>query len=132
MPYLFKDLIVTVVPRLPEVAASGGTPCGCTDGGTSSVGSCTSECGVECLDSGEILEIQPYTGIDPAYRLELRQMLVHALAHAGVEPPNAIARDEIAGQLQPQTVEDARAIEQQLEAALAEARDARSRLEASG
>ncbi|MDX6694649.1 MAG: hypothetical protein QOF02_2252 [Blastocatellia bacterium] len=126
MPFKFKDLIITVVPRgQSEIAASGGCG-GCSDAGSASVGSCTHECGVQCFDSGEAIEIGPYKFIDPPYQLELRQLLVYALAKGNVKVPVHKDINVLEEQMRPQSLEEIEALEKQLTGALQELQQQKS------
>jgi hypothetical protein len=119
--YQFNDLVVSVVPRIGWAGMDSGSGCeACSDAGSGSVGSCTSECAVDCADSGEIFELTPFTYIDPAYAAELRQLLVYGLAKSQVAIGSPVPPEQIEGQMRPQTVEEVDALEQKLQAALAE------------
>lgn len=130
MAYKFRDLIVTVVPRgMNDGDGSGSGGCAaCSDAGSGSVGSCTSECGVQCMDSGEVMDLTPYAVIDPAYQLELRQLLVYALRTSGVEPPVARPIKELEEQMRPRTIGELEVLEKQLTGALHELREEKRRL----
>jgi hypothetical protein len=131
MPYRFKDLIVTVVPPFrPGDQESSGS-----GGGT--VGSCTSECGggfclgseLQCGDSGEMMEIRPYRLINPEFQLELRQLLVYALARSAVKVPEGRPLSALEEQMQPRSIQEVKAIESQLATALREVRLQKDRLQ---
>lgn len=127
MPFKFKDLVVTVIPRETrgsDVAGSGGSGgCGgCSDAGSASVGSCTSECGVQCFDSGEVMELTPYRWIDPAYQLELRQLLVYALTKSNVKTSKSLPVEELENLMQPRSLDEIEALEKELTSALEELR----------
>jgi hypothetical protein len=134
MAYKFRDLIVTVVPRgLSDDDGSGSGGCeACSDAGSGSVGSCTSECGVQCLDSGEVVEIPPYSYIDPPYQLELRQLLVYALAKSDVPIPSPNRLDVLEDQMRPNSLEEIEALERQLTGALRELSELKEGLRAQG
>ncbi|HEY0546413.1 MAG TPA: hypothetical protein VGC91_13630 [Pyrinomonadaceae bacterium] len=123
MPFKFKDLIVTVVPRgrsvITESGGSGGCA-GCSDAGSATVGSCTSECGVQCFDSGEAVEIGPYKFVDPPYQLELRQLLVYALAKSEVKVPVQKDIHVLEEQMRPQSLEEIEVLEKHLTSAMQE------------
>ena len=144
MPYRFKDLIVTVIPqdyldRVANTTSGGSGGCGgCSDAGSASVGSCTHECGggdfclgteVRCGDSGEVLELRPYRFIDPPFQMELRQLLVYALARSGVKTPAAPALTVLEEQMQSRSLQEVQAVEARLAAALQEVRQQKDRLQ---
>ena len=110
MAYKFKDLIVTLVPHgAPESEGSGG--------GT--VGSCTSDCAVEeCFDSGELVELSPYSYIDPRYLLELRQLLVYSLAKSGIKTQKPQSVQELEKQMHPRNLKEIEVLETALTTAL--------------
>jgi hypothetical protein len=129
MPFKFTDLMVSVVD-LPGLGdAASGSPCGCTDSGTATVGSCTSECVVQCGDSGEIVELPPYSYIDPVLQLELRQILQYALASSKVMVRESVGVAQLEAQMKPQSVEEATALEAKLTAALHELRAHKAQLQ---
>ena len=137
MPYLFKDLIVTVVPRgigSGSVASGSGGCGGCSDAGSATVGSCTSECNdrVGCLDSGEVIDATPYSFIDPPYQLELRQMLIHALNASNVVIPEPTRMEVLEDQMRPQSAEEVKTLERQLTGALEQLRAYGAKLEQQG
>ena len=113
--FKFKDLMVTLLPDL-KVA----------DGST--VGSCTSEHGRFCGISTEILELTPYSHIDPPYLQELRLQLDHALARSRVTVPNGVDLAEVEKQLKPTRPEDLEVLEHHLESALSEVRVKRAEI----
>jgi len=134
MPFKFKDLIVTIVPRgRVGLAASGGPGCdaGCT-ANSGSVGSCTSECGVQCFDSGEIVEMFPYRWIDPEYQLELRQLLIYGLIKSEINVPRPIQLQTLESQMRPQSLEEIEALEVQLTGALQELRQQKLQYQPKG
>jgi hypothetical protein len=118
MPYIFKDLIVTLIPR------GGLGPLEAADGGGTAGGGCTTSCGgiddFQCGDSGEIIEVGPYAAIDPAFQLELRQLLLYGLTASAVpvaEPSSLEVLDE---QMHPRTIEEVEGLEKRLTDALRE------------
>jgi len=134
MAYKVRDLIVTVIPsdalrRIGDCeqtsggcdATSGGCGGGTCDGGSqSTVGSCTSECGGRgfeaCGFSDEVLD--PLNRlIDPAYMIELRMLLRHAVARSRGEDLVAIDAE-----LAPGSREDIEQLEGRLTEALADVR----------
>jgi hypothetical protein len=130
MVFKFKDLIVTVVPRDRSAfgaAESGGGCAACSDAGSATVGSCTSECGAQCLDSGELMEISPYKFIDPPYQLELRQLLVYALAKSEVKVPVQKDVQVLERQMRPQNFAEIELLEKQLTGAMEELRQQKSK-----
>jgi hypothetical protein len=120
MPYQFRDLIVTLVPWGPL----GGLEAG--DGGDSG-GGCTSSCvgvgGFDCGDSGEIIEFAPFAGIDPAFQMELRQLLIFGLTASGVALPEPTRGEVLNEQMRPKTREEAEDLERRLSSALMELRE---------
>jgi hypothetical protein len=114
--FKFKNLMVTLLPDLKNA-----------DGST--VGSCTSEHDRRCQVSTEILELTPYSHIDPPYLAELRVLLDHALARSRVSVPNALDLVEIEKRLVPQRPEDIDTLEHHLEHALAELRAQREQID---
>jgi hypothetical protein len=118
MPYLFKDLIVTLIPR------GGLGPLVAADGGGTAGGGCTTSCGgiddFECGDSGEIIEVGPYAAIDPAFQLELRQLLLYGLTASAVPVTEPTSLEVLTEQMRPQTVEEVESIEKRLTEALRE------------
>jgi hypothetical protein len=128
MPFIVRDLMVTVIPQFGGNVDSGGCEA-CSDAGSASVGSCTSECGVDCQASDEILEIPPYAYIDPPYLLEIGQMLRHALASRQIAVPEAADRVALEESMRPQTLEEIDALERNLLGALEELRVRRAALE---
>lgn len=132
MPFKFKDLIVTVIPRgrfdLAESGGSGGCA-GCSDAGSATVGSCTSECGMQCLDSGEFLELSPYNFIDPPYQLELRQLLLYGLAKNNVGVPIQNKIHVLEEQMRPQSLEEIQFLEKHVASALRELQEQKAQLQ---
>jgi hypothetical protein len=121
MAFKFRDLIVTVVPRGRAGVAESGSGCAaCSDAGSATVGSCTSECGVQCLDSGELVELAPYQFIDPPYQLDLRQLLIYGLAKSNVKVPVQNNIHVLEEQMRPRTLEEIEVLEKQLAGALRE------------
>ncbi|MDX6694648.1 MAG: hypothetical protein QOF02_2251 [Blastocatellia bacterium] len=119
MPFKFKDLIVTVVPRGRSGVAESGSGCAaCSDAGSATVGSCTSECGMQCLDSGEVIELSPYNFIDPPYQLELRQLLIYGLAKSNVKVPIQNKVHVLEEQMRPQSLEEIEVLEKHIAGAL--------------
>lgn len=120
MAYRFKELIVSLVP-------SGGLgPLLAGDGGGTAGGGCTTSCGkieIECGDSGEVMHFEPYSSIDPAYQLELRQLLVYGLTASAVPVPEPARLEALDEQMRPQTLEEAELLEQQLAGALREVQE---------
>jgi 16S rRNA G966 N2-methylase RsmD len=132
MAFKFRDLIVTVVPRGLQDDGSGSGGCvACSDAGSATVGSCTSECGVQCLDSAEVLEMTPYSFIDPPYQLELRQLLLYALTKSGVQVKTPNRLDVLEEQMHPQTIEEVEGLKRQFSAALRELEGIEKRLKAA-
>jgi len=146
MAYKVRDLIVTVIPselmrRIGDCeqtsggcdatsggcdATSGGCGGGTCDAGTGTVGSCTSECGGRgyeaCGYSDEVLD--PLNRlIDPAYMIELRMLLRHAVATSRSDDLTAIE-----AQLAPKNREDVELLEGQLTGALAHVRELKGSL----
>lgn len=130
MPYMFKDLIVTIVPRTLEGgdcdATSGGCGGTCDAGTGGTVGSCTSECGGKwfagCGQSDEVLNpLQEL--IDPQYMAQLRLMLRLALAKS-----QAAKVSTLEAQMKPHSLKEIDSLEKQLKAALSELANDRKRL----
>ncbi len=118
MLFKVKDLMVTVLPDLDLPEADGST-----------VGSCTSEHPRNCDLSLEVLELTPYSHIDPPYLAELRLLLEHALARSRVVVPNGLAVAELESRMRPRRVEDIDLVERQLVNALEELRAQRAEVE---
>jgi hypothetical protein len=132
MAYRIRDLIFTFVPRgLGEDGSGSGGCAGCSDAGSATVGSCTSECGVQCLDSGEIMELNPYALIDPPFAQEIRQMLTYALAKSGLNTPGAKSVGDLEKQMQPRTIKEVEMLESQLKSALHEVQRAKDYLKSA-
>ncbi|HEY0546414.1 MAG TPA: hypothetical protein VGC91_13635 [Pyrinomonadaceae bacterium] len=130
MPFKFKDLIVTVVPRSRSGVEDSGSGCAaCSDAGSATVGSCTSECGMQCLDSGEFIELAPYNFIDPPYQLELRQLLIYGLAKSNVKVPIQNKIQVLEEQMRPQSLEEIEVLEKHLAAALHELGQQKAKLQ---
>jgi hypothetical protein len=128
MAFKFRDLIVTVVPRGRGGVADSGSGCAaCSDAGSATVGSCTSECGVQCLDSGELFG--PYQFIDPPYQLDLRQLLIYGLAKSNVKVPVQSQIHVLEEQMRPRTLAEIEALERQLADALRELREYKTQIE---
>jgi hypothetical protein len=121
MPFKFNDLMVTVLPRMrhhsPECAATSG---GCE--GTTTGALCSSEgcegMPVQCGDSGEMIELAPYSFIDPAFQLELRQLLLFGLQQSRVGVPSPIAAKTLEAQMRPRTLRDIDKLEGRMKRAL--------------
>ena len=117
MAYKFKDLIVTLIPR------GGLGPLEAADGGTAG-GGCSTSCGgiddFQCGDSGEILELGPYAVIDPAFQLELRQLLLYGLTASAVPVAEPTSLEVLDDQMRPQTIEEVEGLEKRLTGALRE------------
>jgi hypothetical protein len=118
MLFKVKDLMVTVLPDLDLSDADGST-----------VGSCTSEHDRNCDLSLEVLELTPYSHIDPPYLAELRLLLEHALARSRVVVPNGLDLAELESRMRPRRVEDIYLLERQLTNALEELRAQRAEIE---
>lgn len=127
MPFIVRDLMVTVIPR--GAPGDSGGCAACSDAGSATVGSCTSECGVACEVSDEIFDLAPYIYIDPAYLLELRQMLRHALAVGEIAVPTAGDAEVLEDQMRPRTLDDIDLLERSLTRALEDLREQRAALE---
>lgn len=100
MPYLFKDLIVTLLPD------GGLGPLEAADGGGTAGGGCTTSCAgidFECGDSGEVIEIGPYSAIDPAFQLELRQLIIYGLTANAVPVAEPARLEVVEEQMRPRT-----------------------------
>jgi hypothetical protein len=121
MPYIFKDLIVTLIPR------GGLGPLEAADGGGTAGGGCTTSCrGIddfECGDSGEIVEVGPYAAIDPAFQLELRQLLLYGLTASAVPVAEPTSLQVLDDQMRPKTIEEVEGLEKRLTEALRELGD---------
>lgn len=125
--YLFKDLVVTLLPRGGDCdSTSGGCGGTCDAGSGGTVGSCTSECGglvANCGQSDEVLD--PLRNIiDPQYMVDLRLMLRLAIAKSQAAKVPAIEAS-----MRPSTLGEVNSLEKQLNQALSELAKDRSRLE---
>jgi hypothetical protein len=124
--YIFKDLVVTLLPRGGDCdATSGGCGGTCDAGSGGTVGSCTSECGgqVACGQSDEVLN--PLTKvIDPQIMVDLRLMLRLAVAKSRSSEVPAIE-----AAMKPNTLSEVESLEKQLNGALADLAKDRKRLE---
>lgn len=120
MPFKFQDLMITVLPSSFGEGGGDASGCnGCSGGGTSTVGSCTSECGVQCGDTGEIFEVTPFEYVDPAYVLELRQLAVYGLTSSpGVSLSQRQSAEALEAQMQPKTAGELELLEKKLSDAL--------------
>ncbi|HYO99606.1 MAG TPA: hypothetical protein VER76_05410 [Pyrinomonadaceae bacterium] len=129
MPFKVRDLIFTVVPRGRfDVFASGGCG-GCSDAGSASQGSCTASCGIRCLASGEVFEDGPYKFLDPSYQLELRQLLVYALAKSDVKVPVQTDVRVLEEQMRPQSLEEIEMLEKQLTSVMQDLQQQKAKLQ---
>ena len=118
MAFKFKDLIVTIQP---DTARTAKVPCGSSRRLDVDCGS-SANFDVDCLDSAEVLMRTPYSQIDPAYRTELRELLLHALAKANVDVPQPNRLEVLEENMKPRTAKDIEKLERRLSAALVELR----------
>ena len=124
MPFILRDLIVTLNPGVAEEPSGGGT-----------VGSCTSECGVGrpdlegCGQSDEVLD--PLKGfVDSKVLVEMRLMLRLAYAQGRTRTPKEIKRTAaLVAKMTPHTAKEADKLETGLKGALSELRKVRKGLQ---
>jgi hypothetical protein len=114
MAFKFKDLIVAI--------DNCGTskkliPCGSSKQLAVKCGT-SSNFDVACLDSGEVITQTPYSGIDPHYQQELRQLLLYALNASKVKVPRPTKVETLLKQMTPNTREDIEGLERRLLAAV--------------
>jgi len=124
MPFKFNDLMITVLPRMrPHDPGCDDTSGGCN--GTTTTSLCGGEGGrpVECQDSGETIEIPPISFVDPAYQMELRQLILYGLAQSRVGVPHPIKLDVLEKQMRPQTIQEIELLEVKLQDALKELKE---------
>jgi hypothetical protein len=114
MAFKFKDLIVAVdnCGTSKKLASCGSTRKLGVQCGTSR------NYEIACLDSGEVITQTPYSGIDPHYQNELRQVLVYALNASKVKVARPTKVEVLLKQMTPNTREDIEGLERRLLAAV--------------
>jgi hypothetical protein len=80
------------------------------------------------MDSGEIVELSPYQFIDPPYQLELRQLLIYALAKSGVKVRAPQRLQVLEEQMRPHTLTEVEGLEMRFKEALKELDELKKKL----